>query len=1302
MLQSLDLFGFKSFVDRTRFDFDPAITGIVGPNGSGKSNVVDALKWILGDQSPKSIRGKEMTDVIFSGASGRKPSGFAEATLTFNNESRLLPIESTEVQIGRRIWQNGDSEYLINGETSRLKDVRNLFLGTGSSAYSIIEQGRVDAILQADPSTRRAVFEEAAGVSRYKARRIEALRKLERVGQNLLRLTDIVDEVEAQLNSTRNQAEKAASYRDVSTQLKAWFIGLAADDYQEHSKRLAALEHTVSQFASRIEELETEKRDSEQVLGGLDRETSSLEERVRTLEGQRSGNRETIAGLEATLGHQRRRSDELDTDRLELTRIARRLVHRLAEARRLNLDAREELEESERQFRDATDDRDSAAAALETINRQIELDRGRLETIRRTELEQARIVAACHEKVTVLESRLGTLEVDRDETGASLQDVNETQTACRREHESRQSRVAEAKRELEAIEANVVRARQSRDRLLGQQDEAVKLLSAAREQRSAHQARIGVLEELERRQEGIGLGVREILERARTSQQPPWNLIKGSVSDLLEVDLERAPLVDVALGEAAQWIVIEQLAPLCDYLLEHSSRLTDRVGFLAEDAGETRADAASAASPLADLTDLAGQPGVLGPVSEGVGAVGGNGWLVKRLLENTWIVNTLGDALRLSRGPGRGARFVTLQGELLESDGTLLAGPIATDASPLSRRSELRRLHTEFDDLEAHIEADQAQLGNLDESLVASECDLTAADSQREDAGERVGRLEADARDALRELESTTGLCESLVAETRRLEETQRSSQQELETAHQEQQTSANRQQELAAQAAAIQHDQEQLREQRAQREDTLDEVRLEVTRQEERRSSLQENCSRQSEDLRRHGDEGDEAQRRLEQLSEQHLTLDLKTLNDGSQLADLALVDERHGRDIELLLEQRKQLKLTRTSRAAEDNSLLEEIGQLRQQQHDEELKAREIRVEFKAMESRLQDEYQVGLDELEQSSESAFQLHLRELQLKQLQDHSQLEKPGPDDDDASHVEDAFETGYEAGFEDGDEQEDDGERDEGEGPIEELAVEAEVAEEIASDDLLVLEPPPGITFASVRDELEARVSRLRRKLKLMGSVNTDALEDLEELEARFEHLENQRRDLAEAKVTLEEIVRRIDAESQRLFHESFITIQTHFKEMFRKLFGGGESDIILEDPDDVLDCAIDIVARPPGKELRSLLLLSGGEKTLTAVALVMAIFKSNPSPFCVLDEVDASLDDANIERFTALLVEFTPTTQFIMITHRKRTMTIADVIYGVTMEQPGVSKRISMRFEDVSEDGGIGSAVPDDETDAA
>ena len=1275
MLQSLDLFGFKSFVDRTRFDFDPGITGIVGPNGSGKSNVVDAIKWILGDQSPKSMRGKEMTDVIFNGASGRKSAGFAEATLTFNNENQLLPIESSEVQIGRRIWQNGDSEYLINGTTSRLKDIRNLFLGTGSSAYSIIEQGRVGAILQANPSTRRAVFEEAAGISRYKARRIEALRKLERVGQNLLRLTDIVDKDEVQLNSTRNQAQKATTFRRVSEELKEWWIGLAADDYREHSARLARIETIVSDFDTRINEIETRKQESERVLAGIDKDTNSLDDRIRRVESRRGSEREQIARLEATVGHQRRRSEELDGDRLELTRIAARLSHRFGEAERLGERAELELEEFAEAFEEATRNRNSAAAELETINRQIELERGRFETIRRTQLEQTRIVAACHEKVTGLEGRLGTQEIDQKETAEQLEQLAELREECENTFASLQSRVAELKAELEAIDDNVTAAKKIRDGLLDRQTEAVKELSAARERRSGHQARIAVLEKLERRQEGIGLGVREILERARTADQSPWNLIRGSVSDLLEVDLERAPLVDVALGESAQWIVIDQLAPLGDYLLEHTSRLTDRVGFLSADAPEVPH---SPSSP-----DLSGQPGVIGPVADGVRAHDGNGWLIGRLLAGSWIVNTLADALRLSRGPGRGARFVTLQGEMIERDGTLMAGPISTDASPLSRRSELRRLRTELDDLEAQIEADQDQLGDLDESLVSAECDHTAATSLRESAADRMGRAETEARDQQRELENTNQKYETLAAELERLEQDRQSSRQELDTAQQEQHTSAKRHQELEAQAASIQADQETLREQRATREETLDLARLEVTRQEERRSSLQEACTRRIEDLDRHSDELDEARRRLGQTVEQHQDVNLQILNTGNRLAELALVDERHGRDIKVLVADRNRLKLKRTKLATEDNHLLEEIGQLRQEQHEEQLKAQEIRLQFDAMNTRLQDEYQIGLEDLEHSEASAFQLHLAELARPDTRTDLDADQPGEELPGDSEEEPAAEENTEADLA------------EAEDPV-------PLPEQTGDKPAEPLEPPPGVTFEAVRDELEAKVSRLRRKLKMMGSINTDALDDLEELEKRYEHLQHQQQDLVKAKATLEEIVRRLDEESQRLFRESFVTIQEHFKEMFRKLFGGGESDIILEDHADVLDCAIDIVARPPGKELRSLSLLSGGEKTLTAVALVLAIFKSNPSPFCVLDEVDAALDDANIERYTSLLTEFAETTQFIMITHRKRTMTVADVIYGVTMEQPGVSKRISVRLDDVSEDGEIASTSPDGETDAA
>ena len=1184
MLKSLELFGFKSFVDRTRFDFAPGITGIVGPNGSGKSNVVDAIKWILGDQSAKSMRGKEMTDVIFNGSPGRKSAGFAEATLAFDNSNRTLPIEAAEIEIGRRIWQNGDSEYLINGGTARLKDIRDLFLGTGSSAYSIIEQGRVGTILQANTSSRRLVFEEAAGISRYKARKTEALRKLDRVGQNLLRLTDIVDEVEAQLTSTRNQAQKAAKYREVSEELRQWWIGLAADDYREHSSRLEELDRIVGDFQTHLSELETQKQASEQGLAEIDHRINALDERVRGIEQLRSRDREQIARLEATVGHQRQRSEELDKDRLRLIAVASRLKYQQRRAADQRDHSEKALEEFDEQLATAIAHREAAQHLLDQINEQLETDRGQLEALRRTELEQARIVATCDEKLISLQERLGGLGVDQAETTGRLERLSSQAAACQEEYALRQSRVAEATRDLEAVSDSVTGARQARDRLLEQQDEFVKHLSATRERRSGHQARIAVLEKLERRQEGVGLGVREILDRAKTSQQAPWNLIKGSVTDLIQVDLERAPLVDVALGESAQWIVLEKIGPLGDYLLEHTGRLSDRVGFLAADA--------PASSDRQNDRDLSDQPGVLGPVSAGVQTVQDCEWLIERLLDDTWVVNTLGDALRLARGPGRGARFVTRQGELIERDGTLLAGPLSTEASPLSRKSELRRLRQELGDLQTQIETSQLQLGDLDESLVSSECDLTAADSQRQATADRLARLKTEAEDQRRELEGVVRERGTAEDELQQIDESERRSRQELETAVQEHDTSEQRQQQIESRAESLQARQEERRRQRGEHEDSLGQTRLEATRQEERGANLRDVCRHRRSDVERHAEQVQEACRRLAQITAQQQDTDLQILNLGSQLAELAITDEHHGREIVEFATQRNQLRQRRTRLAAEDNRLSEEGQQLRQQQHDEELKAREIRVQFDGLETRLQDGYQIGIDDLVDSDASAFQLHLAELLAPERNNDDEV--AGGEEEDTT-CDDPGNTPENE--DDADELPASEDRDEEEGRST-----AETAEESAAAiESVPLEPPPGVTFLSIRDQLEDRVSRLKRKLKLMGSVNTDALESLDELAARYEHLENQRQDLTQAKTTLEEIVRRINEESQRLFHESFAAIQGHFKEMFRKLFGGGEGDIILEDPDDVLDCSIDIVARPPGKELRSLSLLSGGEKTLTA-----------------------------------------------------------------------------------------------------
>ncbi|MBQ17835.1 MAG: chromosome segregation protein SMC [Planctomycetaceae bacterium] len=1292
MLKSLELFGFKSFVDRTRFDFAPGITGIVGPNGSGKSNVVDAIKWILGDQSPKSMRGKEMTDVIFNGSPGRKSSGFAEATLTFDNTSKILPIEAGEIQIGRRIWQNGDSEYLINGGASRLKDIRDLFLGTGSSAYSIIEQGRVAAILQSNTTNRRLVFEEAAGISRYKSRKTQALRKLERVGQNLLRLTDIVDEVEAQLTSTRNQAQKAAKYREVTGELRQWWLGLAADDHREHASRLEELDRIVDDFRDQLVELEALKQASERGLAEIDNEINRAEERIRGIERLRSHDREKIAAFEATVGHQRSRGEELDRDCLQLIAIVSRLQHRKRQAVDQQGHSQVELDEFDEQLTSAIDLRQAAQHALDQVNEQLEADRSRLETLRRTQLEQARIVASCNEKVQALKSRLGALEVEQTETRGQLERLSSQASTCQQEYEQRQTRVAEATRDLEAVDDSVARARQARDRLLEQQDEFVKELSATRERRSAHQARIAVLEKLERRQEGVGLGVREILDRAKTSQQAPWNLIRGSVTDLIQVDLEHAPLVDVALGDAAQWIVLEEIDPLGKYLLEHSGKLSDRVGFLAADA--------PVSSNQASERDLSDQPGVVGPVAAGVQTDQGSEWLIARLLDDTWVVNSLGDALRLARGPGRGARFVTQQGELIERDGTLLAGPLSTEASPLSRKSELRRLRQELADLQNQIETSQLQLGDLDESLVSSECDLTAADSQRESILDRLVRLKSDAEDQRRELEAVIRERGTVEDELQQIDESQRCSRQELDTTIQEHDTSEQRQQQLGSQAESIQARQEERRRQRTEQEDSLGQTRLEATRQEERRANLRDVCKHRRSEVEHHAEQALEASRRLTHISSQQQDIDLEILNVSSQLAELAITDEHHDREIVQLVTIRNELRQQRTELAVEDNRLSEDGQNLRQQQHDEELKTSEIRAQFDSVEQRLQDEYQLGLDDLVDSDASAFQLYLAELLVPDESDEPGEDQLATDEQqmDAASGNPEHEDGPDGanGLEADQEHGDDGRDGAGNSTT------GSAGEPAADVDPVRLQPPPGVTFLSVRDQLENRVARLRRKLKLMGSVNTAALESLDEFETRFEHLENQRRDLAEAKATLEEIVQRINEESQRLFHKSFTTIQGHFREMFRKLFGGGEGDIILEDPDDVLDCSIEIVARPPGKELRSLSLLSGGEKTLTAVALVMAIFKSNPSPFCILDEVDAALDDANIGRYTTMLGDFDQTTQFIMITHRKPTMTIADLIYGVTMEQPGISKRISVRFEDVNEDGDFTSNSPDGESDAA
>jgi chromosome segregation protein len=1266
MLKSLELFGFKSFADRTKFEFGSGITGVVGPNGSGKSNIVDAIKWILGDQSPKSLRGKEMTDVIFNGAAGRKPSQLAEALMTFDNSSGFLAIESQEVQVGRRIWRSGDSEYLINRTTVRLKDIRDLFVGTGAgpSAYCIIEQGRVDQILQANATSRRAIFEEAAGIGRFKARKSEAMRKLERVDQNLLRLTDIVDEVEAQLNSMRTQAEKAAKSRALSEELREAWLGLSADDYRDHSAQLEQVEQAVGNLESETSASHNRHQELERRLSALDVEIAEVEDRLREAERSSATNREGIVGHEATIQHQAARNIELDAELIRLRKQRTGMVARTQGILGELQHTKDQRDRFEADFTKRKTDLESRQIQNHELAAKIDGDRKRVEADRQRLLDLMRSVSASGNRVSGLQSQLQALHVTKQSSEGRRDKLHEQIAACRAECDRRQIRVHEAEQRISVDDEKIRGITNERKSLHGEQNQFQQRLAEKREQRSAWQARKSVLEDLESRQEGLGIGVQEILRRAQTSDYPPWNRIRGSVADLIDVDLEQAALLEVAMGSRSQLIVLDELDSLIAYLGGGACQISGRVGFVVYGADPTSPQAATRRTKPSDVPPSKNQshnfdhfridPATLPDLSGCAGIQNRADRLVmceelpllaEQLLADTWIVDTLDTALELSKDAGRGCRFVTLQGELLDADGTLFVGTIRSETAVLSRKSELRRLKSELIRLDRQIVKEQSQLSNLTDSLGHTDRELEAAQSNLQISSDQHAELKSELAGLEQELDRLRRDRDTLDNETARITIQQDQFEGEL---HNSQMQLARVEEDLQALESGIDQSERDVarakhRLQTLKQRSTAEQ--LDLAKQEERLIGLRLAYERLEQDQQLRVQQRDEAERRFEMAASKRQQIALHILNANAFLAELFLTEEQSVEHVAALIDQKEQLRSQRAKLGKEEAALLQQQRTLNERQHCEELKARDIRHQLSSLEERIEEEYQLVLADVVETGASALRPYQQELRRRLKADAA---------DEVSVVE--------------------------------VEGESKLAARTRSDGEPEESDLPN--YEEVRDHLEANVNRLRRKLKLMGSVDPESLRDLDDLEKRYGYLSSQLEDLLEAKHALEDIVRRINSESKRLFSETFEQVRSHFRDLFRKAFGGGDGEIVLEDWDDVLECGIDIVARPPGKELTSISLMSGGEKTLTAFALLLALFKTRPSPYCILDEVDAALDEANVDRLLALLKEFNQTVQFITITHKKPTMAIADVLYGVTMEQPGVSKRMSVRFEDVREDG--------------
>ena len=1266
MLKSLELFGFKSFADRTLFEFSAGITCVVGPNGSGKSNVVDAMKWVLGDQSAKSLRGKEMTDVIFNGSGGRKPSGFAEAILTFDNSKNLLNVDSTEVQIGRRIYRSGEAEYLINRAPARLKDIKDLFLGTGAgtSAYSIIEQGRVDALLQATNVARRTVFEEAAGVSKFNSRKQDALRKLERVAQNLVRLTDIVDEVRGQLTALRSQATKATKFREYTEELKSLRIGLAADDYRVLSIDLEKLRQEMTFITSRLTELTEEHQRIELEQSTVDAQVAQCEDRLRVVERLVAENREASVTHEATILHQSTRQAELETEIVRLRQQQEELQARASAATGELDQADGDLTHILTTYEARQAELQSRELALRELSAAIHHNREQLDQQRERQLELMQQVTVLQNRVGNFDSQFAALETARKRAAIRRDQLDRDTAGVQADLDRRQIGIEAAWGQISQQREIMQDIRGRREQLLTRQEETQRNLALNREQRSAGQARRNLLEDLERRQEGVGVGVKEILARAKENPVPPWQTVLGSVAELLSTEIDQAALLEVALGSRAQVIVLSEYGPLLEYLHEGRCQISGWVGFLAlggaaagqlliHDEAAVRRPGVAAQRFSAQLAsrqqiiaspDFSQVPGVTCRADQLVKSASGYPHLAEQLLCDTWIVESLDIAFELAASAGSQSRFVTLQGELLENNGTLYVGTVRSETALVSRKSELRGLKNDLIRLDRQIQTEEAQLTEIAHGLIQIDQELTAIQAEIELTGDRLGELKSGIsgqelqRDRYaRERGEAQAELDELTAQQNTFEADAHNARGEMQAAEVE---LAELRTYLEGADVQLAADESRLR----QEQEQLNQEQLDFAKQEERVSNLQSARERLDLELRQRDLQREEAERRLQVILGKTEQIEIHLENSRGVIA---VMNEQKAVFMQQVVErqaEKDQVRQRRSAMSEHELRLRHQRREQQDQQHAHELKAREITQQVQHLSERLQDEYQVDLVTIAATGVSAC-----------LRPPTVETEEGADS--AQHM-----TDLDAAMD-----------------FVEVVPEMPVAPSF--DETFAIDP-------QVRASIEEQIDRLRRKLKLMGSVNIESLKDLDELESRYNRLYAQLQDLVEAKAALEEIVRRINTESKRLFLETFTEIRGHFQHLFRKLFGGGEGDVVLEDPENVLECGIDVVARPPGKELRSISLLSGGEKTLTAVALLMAIFQSRPSPFCILDEVDAALDEGNVERYMKVVQEFRETTQFIVITHSKRTMSTGDVLYGVTMEESGVSKRMSVRFDDISEDG--------------
>lgn len=1187
-LKSIEIQGFKSFADKVRLEFGPGITCIVGPNGSGKSNICDAIRWVLGEQSLKALRGSKWEDIIFSGSEGRKPLGMASVTLVFDNSTGLLPLDFSEVTVSRRVYRSGESEFYINRVPCRLKDIHELFhdTGLGKEAFAIIGQGQVDAILSSRPEERRALFEEAAGIVRYRNRKAEATKKLEHTSANLDRLQDLLFELEQNLIPLEEEACKAQRYQALSEELAALEISLSCLDME----RIAGARQKVGEEKAALEQALWQKETDYSLLAGRLEELALAQQKLKEQEQARQGD---LFRLEQELQHTQGQM-VLTQDRLASLKERQESIR---QERQRNL---AKLEQLELEYREYKKQLDTLAGSYEVQKGQLA---GREEQLDACQQDLARCqttAAQLKNDLFDIEQHLLSCQNSCLEIQYELKNLNHqeqklahSEIAFERQQKELQETIAVISNKIAAGKEQLEAHRERYRQVLTGQGETQRYIAGIQEQlkqldRKMHAtlSRCKVLEEMKENLEGYHGGIRNLL---KVGMKTGAFKLAGVVGELLEVPPAYEKAIETALGGAIQYLVAEtdeEARKAIDWLKrERAGRAT----FLPLNTLQPRK------FPQGFLPLLTGA-GVIGLASELVKIAPGQEPVLEYLLGNVVVVKDLSVALSIARKSGYAVKVVTLDGEVVYPGGSLTGGSYKTrETGLLGRSREIAEQKKILGDLKAQEEEWLAKLHQAEtqrERLQHEEEELRARQSQLE---LEILNLEREQERLRQDLAQEEQAWQHRAWEREQLQAAQRS---------------------LLEKLAGLEQD----REQTGRRKDELLRLLEETTRKE---ASLQETIKQLSQTVT-------EDKIRLAALKEQ-----LKSLENS--------INHYEGNYREL---QQK------------DQALADELGQL--EQKAEGLMA--SLAALKEQEIKLQHEWR----ELEKSRQS-LTVHGQEVhqELQELQKETgRLARELKELKERQHQLEVQQTRLDV---------------EWDNAVLRLKEKFQLTWEQAQAQRV---PLPS------RGQAETRIKSLKKEIEALGLVNPNALAEYRRMKDRYDFLTLQQKDLLKARDGLFQVIQEMEKIMSLRFKETLRAVEQAFQETFAYFFGGGKATLALTVPDNLLESGIEIVVQPPGKKMQNLSLLSGGERALTATALLFALLMVKPSPLCVLDEIDANLDEANVDRFAGYLRKFIDKTQFILISHRQGTMESADALYGVTMEKSGVSRLVSVKLAPAGEVG--------------